>query len=448
MKIKIAKFKSGERYPFLLSEDGVPDFWVTHFVTQRLRMDMAATTISTYLKNFHHFKKWEIANNRNILDEIYKGKIPCREDIDNIKEHCLYQAKALSVKAGRKVIDMAKFMILSDQEKLTVSKSSYITRVAHIAEFLSFIGRERVKHKPNAAMLFNELDKMKKLFKRNMPKSKVKIRKPDKSEIESSVFYEFIEVSKPNSPINPFKGADVKFRNFLILQVLIETGFRRSELLSLQISNIGSNANEPALTVVREHDRENDPRTDEPNAKTLGRTVPISKELRDLLYFYINNIRTKTKIADKYPYIFVSHKDKKGSYKSGKPLEKQTINDILNRIKSVNPERFWGITPHLYRHFFNELLSIQIDNERQEVQKEVERLERSGLHEAAKAYRSENEITEQRELEIRADFNGHSSLDSGRTYLKRTIKKKLQKISKEVQKKLSKAAVEVANEFK
>jgi hypothetical protein len=41
MLISVRKFESGERYVFLLNDHGVPDFWVTHFVSSRLRMDKA-----------------------------------------------------------------------------------------------------------------------------------------------------------------------------------------------------------------------------------------------------------------------------------------------------------------------------------------------------------------------------------------------------------------------
>lgn len=95
MRIKVHKLKSGERYIFLLDDDGVPDFWVTHYVTQRLRMHKAATTIEQYLKEIKHFRRWEMLNGRDVLQEIYNGKVLNLKDIKNLKEHCAYQVKAL-----------------------------------------------------------------------------------------------------------------------------------------------------------------------------------------------------------------------------------------------------------------------------------------------------------------------------------------------------------------
>lgn len=436
MRIEVMKFKSGERYPMLLGDDGVPDFWVTHYVTQNLRNDKASTTIVQYLKSFIHFKKWERMNDRSILDEIYSGKIPNSDEIKKIKEHCNFQSKALLEKKIGKVTDMSQFHLSKSMDKPTVSKNHFNTRIAHIADFLSFIGQERVKHKPTAAKLTDELKKMEKEFKKNKPKRTLKKSSVDKSGIPDDVFEDFIEVARPGSLYNPFKNMDIQFRNYIILQVFYETGFRCSELLALRIGDIGSEIDNPTLTIERRHDSKDDPRPREPTAKTLGRTVRISSELRSLLHFYIKNQRAQTETSISHPFIFVSHKSKKGSYESGKPIVQQTINDIFNFIKKVNPERFWGVTPHLFRHYFNQLVSAQIDSQKEIVLKEVERLERSGIPETAKLYSRENMITEQQELEIRAYLNGHSSLDSGRFYLDRTIRMRAKKISEAVHEKL------------
>ena len=433
MKITVHKFKSGERYPFLLGDDGVPDFWVTHFVTQKLRMTRAATSIEQYLKSIKHLKLWEEINGRDLLDEIYNGKVPKLSDINKLKEHCSYQAKAVKDKPASNVVDMGKFYLSKSQDKPTIGESQYISRIAHIAEFLHFVGLERVKHKPAAEELFEALDKMKNQLKSGKKKGKPKNISLDKSGLPDDVFEDFVEVTNPNSHYNPFKNPVIKFRNYLIVQVLYETGFRCSELLALRISDIGTDTDDPTLSVVRRHNSKDDPRLKEPTAKTLGRAVSITKELRDLLNTYIKIHRTNTKVAKTHPFIFVSHKDKLGHYQSGQPLIQQTVNDIFKSIKGVNPERFWAITPHSFRHYFNDKLSEQIDEDRRVVRKEVKRLEQAGLHQAAKQYADENKITKQRELEIRAELNGHSSLKSGETYFKRTARKQAQNIRQRMQ---------------
>lgn len=438
MKIAKKKFMSGERYVFLLDDDGVPDFWVTHFVTQKLRMSLAATSIEQYLKSIKHLKTWECFNDRDLLEEVYNGVVPSLDDINALKEHCAYQTKVFKNQTKTNVINMAEFHLTKTKDKPTVTKSQYISRVAHIAEYLHFCGMERVKKKSSAGQLSDALDAMKKQLKSGMPKGRLrgKMKSLDKSGISGDVFEDFIAVAKPNSEYNPFSDPVIKFRNYLIVQTLYETGFRRSELAALRISDIGTDTNNPTLTVIRRHNSKEDPRLDEPTAKTLGREVPISKGLRDLLNIYVRTHRSKTKSAKTHPFIFVSHKAKRGSHETGQPIVKQTVNDVFNRVREVNSEWFWGITPHVYRHFFNDQVSSRIDEEKEAVKQEVKRLEAEGKFQEAKQYANENTITEQRELEIRAELNGHSSLDSGRLYLKRTMKKQADKIRKRMHAKL------------
>jgi len=85
MIVRVTVFKDGERYPFLLDDDGVPDFWVTHFTTQKLRMSKTANTIKGYLEDIKYLRRWEKINGRDLLEEINNGKVPTRDDIQSIK---------------------------------------------------------------------------------------------------------------------------------------------------------------------------------------------------------------------------------------------------------------------------------------------------------------------------------------------------------------------------
>ena len=153
-----------------------------------------------------------------------------------------------------------------------------------------------------------------------------------------------------------------------------------------------------------------------------------------MLNTYIKVHRADTKVSKTHPFIFVSHKDKEGHYQSGQPIIQQTINDIFNSIKAVNLERFWAITPHSYRHYFNDQLSGSIDEEREAVKQEVKRLEQAGLHQEAKQYANENIITEQRELKFGQSLTVIQLLNQVEIYLKRTTRKRASAIRKNASK--------------
>jgi len=50
-------FSEGERYPMLVDRDGVPDFWVTLFVTENLRPSLMQTTIENTIRDLIHLSR-------------------------------------------------------------------------------------------------------------------------------------------------------------------------------------------------------------------------------------------------------------------------------------------------------------------------------------------------------------------------------------------------------
>ncbi|MEC7642862.1 MAG: site-specific integrase [Pseudomonadota bacterium] len=260
-----------------------------------------------------------------------------------------------------KVTDMGKFYLSKAKDKPTVSRRIYKTRVKRVADFLHLIGQERIKSKPLAAKLFEELEQMTKRLIDGLPKTRLNIAYVDRTVITDGALEDFVEISKPDSEYNPFKEPVVRLRNYLIIRTFYETGLRCSELLALRISDIGTETDSPKLVIERRHGSKSDPSSIEPTAKTLGREIFISKGLRDLLYSYVKRQRRLTNSAKKHPFIFVTHQEKKGSYKAGEPLTNRTISDVFKCLREVNPDRFANITAHAYRQFFNDRLSAHID---------------------------------------------------------------------------------------
>ncbi len=98
-------------------------------------MNLAATSIEQYLKDIKHLKIWETINDRDLLEEIYQGKVPSRTDIHNLMEHCTYQAKTFKEKPVSNIIDMGQFYLSKTQDKPTIGKSQYIPVIIQDAIF-------------------------------------------------------------------------------------------------------------------------------------------------------------------------------------------------------------------------------------------------------------------------------------------------------------------------
>lgn len=46
-------FTGGERYPVLVDSDGLPNFWVTLFVTEKLRVSHKQTAIENTIRSLN-----------------------------------------------------------------------------------------------------------------------------------------------------------------------------------------------------------------------------------------------------------------------------------------------------------------------------------------------------------------------------------------------------------
>lgn len=163
----------------------------------------------------------------------------------------------------------------------------------------------------------------------------------------------------PENPNNPYP-AGVRVRNWLIFNILLETGMRRSELMKLQTVDI-QEVNERYFVVLV--DRTSDPkdsRKDEPGFKTLERTIEITPHLYEALDEYIDYFRRPTDTAGKpkklqHQYVFTNYR--------GEPLGAKVINVMFDPLKELLD--LPDFTPHKLRNTFaNEFLEFLVENQR------------------------------------------------------------------------------------
>ncbi|EDJ4482479.1 site-specific integrase, partial [Salmonella enterica] len=109
------------------------------------------------------------------------------------------------------------------------------------------------------------------------------------------------------SKINPF-SEHVRFRNNLIIKILLETGIRGGELLNIKL--VDFDYVHKSLCIVRRPDDQNEPRLRQPLVKTLERKIPLSIELTELIQNYISDFRGKQCHAGEHDYLLVTHSSK------------------------------------------------------------------------------------------------------------------------------------------
>jgi integrase len=137
-----------------------------------------------------------------------------------------------------------------------------------------------------------------------------------------------------------------RLRNWLMVEMALELGLRRGELLKLRLDSL-PRGSEDGLRVLRRPDDPHDSRRREPAVKSAERVVPISRFLVSIIRAYLTLLAPLGRPVGKTPYLFVTRK--------GEPLSVKASDDIMKPIA-----RHTGVTPlswHRLRHTWAERMA-------------------------------------------------------------------------------------------
>ncbi len=153
-------------------------------------------------------------------------------------------------------------------------------------------------------------------------------------------------------------------RNRLMILLLFYLGIRGGELLNIRIQDIDFSANR--IRIVRRADEQADSRTNEPNAKTRERLLPLAESLAQELHSYILQDRRKVRNAKKNDYLFVTYKS---GPTLGNPISKGGYHKIFSVVRSISPQ-LYAATGHSLRHTWNRKFSERMDAMNEQVSEE------------------------------------------------------------------------------
>jgi integrase len=157
-------------------------------------------------------------------------------------------------------------------------------------------------------------------------------------------------------------------RNQLILRWLLELGIRRGELLGVRLCDIDFQKLE--VFIARRADAKDDPRAQQPNAKTFERILPLSEELAEMTHDYVMWSRANQGLSRRHDFLFIS-----GG--TGKPLSIAGANKLFVELREAGLNLPEEVTAHVLRHSWNDRFSKEM--ERAGVTPEAEQKMRSVL---------------------------------------------------------------------
>ncbi|MBM6581651.1 tyrosine-type recombinase/integrase [Microvirga sp. BT689] len=156
----------------------------------------------------------------------------------------------------------------------------------------------------------------------------------------------------PRSERNPFEPAQ-RVRNHTVLRILLETGLRIGELLGLKGGDLRLEGPEPYIMVHRRADDPEDPRKDQPLAKTEAHPKPVTRELASLLVQWVGTERRLYPGAKRTPFVFLSRK--------GGPISNDAVEDMFRILRAAEPALPAGLSAHVLRHTANDRFSAAAD---------------------------------------------------------------------------------------
>ncbi|ELQ9312294.1 site-specific integrase [Serratia marcescens] len=343
---------SGERYCLVIDKaTGLPVFHPNLFLTTQVRntksnsfssISSAANSLVVLLR---FLDRRTIDLEQRVIDRTFFEI----HEVDDLRDFT--QRKFLSSPVDDSVLSMFSLEELEEAEGFVESSTQY-NRLTIIAEYLKWF-TSHIISRPST-IESKQIDAIETQIKSRRPSRKGRNNDIDRSidDIQLDALFEVIRIG---SEQNPFT-AEVQRRNRLIVLLLYHLGLRGGELLNIKVSDIDFSKHQ--VKVLRRADEKDDPRVNEPNVKTLERTLPVSETLSKELHDYVTIDRRIVPNAKRNNFLFVTHKS---GPTVGQPISKSGYHKVMTVVKAVSP-KLYALTGHKLRHTWNRKFSELMDS--------------------------------------------------------------------------------------
>lgn len=414
-RVQILAMSSGERFPLVVDRGGRPCFDVTAFLLRERRpRGVAFNTLKSHAEAIRFLLTWAAVRQVDVDERLMAGELLSLAEVEALAGAARlgFEALAREIPPTPKARP-AKTISIERLRKPRVAAVGVApevvgTRLRYIADYLDWIVKERCR-KPRRSATGVTPGEVGALLRARAPKHQKRNPDHEREGLSEEAQAILLAAVAADSQDNPFDDREfVRDRNELIVLLFYYVGLRQGELLKLRITGNHFNAQKRTVTVTRSPDDPTDPRRDQPQAKTNGRTHKLSDGLTKRILDHIVKHRRLRKHASSHSFLFVSQ--------SGRPLSKSAISNIFSTIRTNVVGLDDTLSPHQLRHTFNENLSDMFDA--------------SGT-------------SDENEKKLRAYLNGWSpGSETAAIYLRRRIRDEAQELGVELQEKLGKGDVD------
>ncbi len=353
-QVKIARFRTGERFPVLLDGDGLPLSEPLSYLA--CKRHLAVNTLEGKARTLalvHGFIK---AYGIDLRARVLEGRVLEYAEATALRDHVRRIGKRTEAIYTRRKCEDAK-----TRTKDTVEAHEWHRRRWCAAEYLEWwvngLVHDLKLSSDDYKRVVGEVEKAKLLIVdggRPAAKATPTALTPEQRSI-------LLDAIRPGSETNPFPEA-FQFRNFALIATYWETGLRRSEVLGLKHLDLSAPGVPPTLKLVRRPNDPDETRARTASVKTIPRQVPITPLLHAILGEYIARHRRLVEVelrakGDKdglrrfksNPYIFVST--------LGSALSVSSIHKVFETLRMSTTGLPIDLSPHVLRRTWNDMFS-------------------------------------------------------------------------------------------
>lgn len=340
-RVKRYILRDGERFATVVDEAGVPAYYPTAFILSRRTLGLSAETLKAIASDLVHIGLWAQREQIDLNARLEAGAYLDPVEVETLAEACglktasLRRVTSQTVKEIRRGITIKKADLVMNQHKGQ--------RLSTAKRYFEFVGRMSEAWLPKRSLELsdriaarNEMSTLIEAYKPKVRSSRVRgVIKPD----DLARVAAFVATG---NPLEIWPKEALAQRNWALVTVLTTCGLRQGEERQLKPCDVDLAACE--LRVVRRHDDPEDPRIEEPNAKTFDRIIPFGSAVARVLEDYMLGHGSDAAEIQGSPFIFLSHDNRT----HGSPISAKTAQRVIKELGEYL--KIDGLTPHHLRH--------------------------------------------------------------------------------------------------
>ncbi|PSJ59875.1 hypothetical protein C7I85_16200 [Mesorhizobium soli] len=380
-----------------------PTFWI---LATRRAFGLQPNTLANELRALSHLFLWGDARGVDVVERIREGIFFSLSETLDIVNFCSRRVAEAIAEIHERLSNVVKLQTRRKRKVQVVGFEEKRNRLAAIRSFIAFTSADILSSLARWPQRHQQYGAVRNQFLELIDGHIAGLAKTGRHDLDlpeglaAAAVKRLREVIEPDHPENPFHPS-VRFRNYLIVRLLLDLGIRRGELLGIKVADceLGSRGQ---ITIHRRPDDPEDPRPEKPATKTKARDLALSPRLAEILHEYIVHHRARIPNARRHPFLIVSTD-------SGKPMSLSNVNKIMEALRDRVPDMPEELGPHRLRHTWNEAFSDDMD---------------------AKKVSAEDEV------KWRTRLQGWRSEMSAQAYLRRTVRRRSNAALREMQEKL------------